>query len=54
MVQGHTIEHEFPGLSLVYNSLSGSFSLLWKPLFDLNKRIIGLVFPLGFLPGVYT
>ena len=51
LVQGHPKAHEFPRLSVVYNSLSRPLSLLWEPLFDLNKRIIGLVFPLAFFQG---
>jgi hypothetical protein len=31
LVQGRTEAHEFPGLSAVYNSLSGPLSLLREP-----------------------
>jgi len=40
-----------PSLSTVY-ILSGPFSLLREPWFDLNKIILELVFPLGFFSGV--
>jgi hypothetical protein len=51
LVQGRTKAHEFLGLSAVYNPLSGPLYLLQEPLFDLNKSIIGLVFPLRFFRG---
>jgi hypothetical protein len=38
LVQGHIVAHEFLGLSTVFNSLNGSFSLLREPSFDLNKK----------------
>ena len=53
-VQGRTTTHALPSLCAMYISLSGPFSLLREPLFDLNKSILDLVFPLGFFPGVYT
>jgi hypothetical protein len=53
LVQGRTKAQNSLGLYAVYNSLSGPFSMLWDPLFDLNKSIIRLVLPLGFFPGVY-
>jgi hypothetical protein len=53
LVHGCTTTQEFLGLSVVYNSLSGPFSLLRSPDLTLIKASwIG--FPTGVFPGVYT